>query len=199
MHLLLAMYNAMQPGVFALSGWDLCGMLTLPPEQVSDLLAEGDTRWIHRAAHDLMGHNPDATRSAEGMPRGRSLYGSVPDQLADEASFLRQLQAILGVRKHYGIATSRQVDVPDVSHRSVLVLVHALDAGEHPRHALTILNFGAEPVPATVRSTVLPPGGTVIDMFTQETVGVVDDLHAVGIDLNPHQGVAMLVQPPPAT
>ncbi|WP_433028854.1 maltose alpha-D-glucosyltransferase [Actinomycetospora sp. CA-053990] len=198
-HLLLAMYNAMQPGVFALSGWDLCGMLTLPPEQVSDLLAEGDTRWIHRAAHDLMGHNPDATRSAEGMPRGRSLYGSVPDQLADEASFLRQLQAILGVRKHYGIATSRQVDVPDVSHRSVLVLVHALDTGEHPRHALTILNFGAEPVPATVRSTVLPPGGTVIDMFTQETVGVVDDLHAVGIDLNPHQGVAMLVQPPPAT
>ena len=194
-HLLLAMYNAMQPGVFALSGWDLCGMLTLPPEQVSDLLAEGDTRWIHRAAHDLMGHNPDATRSAEGMPRGRSLYGSVPDQLADEASFLRQLQAILGVRKHYGIATSRQVDVPDVSHRSVLVLVHALDTGEHPRHALTILNFGAEPVPATVRSTVLPPGGTVIDMFTQETVGVVDDLHSVGIDLNPHQGVAMLVQP----
>ena len=24
-HLLLAMYNALQPGVFALSGWDLCG------------------------------------------------------------------------------------------------------------------------------------------------------------------------------
>ena len=78
----------------------------------------------------------------------------------------------------------------------MLVLVHALDTGENPRHALTILNFGAEPIPAaTVRSTVLPPGGTVIDMFTQETVGVVDDLHAVGIDLNPHQGVAMLVQP----
>ena len=133
------------------------------------------------------------------MPRGRSLYGSLPDQLADEASFARQLQAILAVRKHYGIATSRQVDVPDVSHRGMLVLVHALDAGEHPRHALTVLNFGAEPVPATVRSTVLPPGGTVIDMFTQETVGVVDDLHSVGIDLNPHQGVAMLVQPPPAT
>jgi hypothetical protein len=32
-----------------------------------------------------------------------------------------------------------------------------------------------------VRSTVLPPGGTVIDMFTQEAVGVVDDLHAVVI------------------
>ena len=30
-HLLLAMYNALQPGVFALSGWDLVGALPLPP------------------------------------------------------------------------------------------------------------------------------------------------------------------------
>ena len=57
-HLLLAMYNALQPGVFALSGWDLCGMLTLPPDEVSALLEQGDTRWIHRGAHDLMGINP---------------------------------------------------------------------------------------------------------------------------------------------
>ena len=27
-HLLLAMFNALQPGVFALSGWDLVGALT---------------------------------------------------------------------------------------------------------------------------------------------------------------------------
>ena len=44
-HLLLAMFNALQPGVFALSGWDLTGMLTLPPEQVGELLEHGDTRW----------------------------------------------------------------------------------------------------------------------------------------------------------
>ena len=36
-HLLLAMYNAMQPGVFALSGWDLVGALTLPAESVKTL------------------------------------------------------------------------------------------------------------------------------------------------------------------
>ncbi|GAA4779646.1 maltose alpha-D-glucosyltransferase [Actinomycetospora chlora] len=196
-HLLLAMFNAMQPGVFALSGWDITGMLTLPPERVAGLLAEGDTRWIHRAAHDLMGVAPDATQSAEGMPRGRSLYGSVPDQLADEASFLRQLAAILGVRKHYGIATSRQVDVPDVSHRGLLVLVHELD-GSRPRHALTVLNFAAEPVTATVRSEVLVPGSSVVDMFTQETVGVVDDLHAFTVDHNAHQGHALLVEAPAA-
>jgi trehalose synthase len=65
-HLLLAMFNALQPGAFALSGWDLCGMLTLPSADVADLLRSGDTRWIHRAAHDLMGANPQATRSAAG-------------------------------------------------------------------------------------------------------------------------------------
>jgi trehalose synthase len=190
------MYNALQPGVFALSGWDLTGMLTLPAEEVAELIGEGDTRWIHRAAHDLMGVAPDATRSAEGMPRGRSLYGSVPDQLADEASFLRQLAAILAVRKHYGIATSRQVDVPDVSARGLLVLVHELESSGPPRHALTVLNFAGEPVTATVRSEVLVPGSSVTDMFTQEPVGVVDDLHAFTVDHNAHQGHALLVEAP---
>ncbi len=59
-HLLLAMYNAMQPGVFALSGWDLVGALTLPAESVKTLLADGDTRWINRGAYDLLGDDSGA-------------------------------------------------------------------------------------------------------------------------------------------
>ena len=77
-HLLLAMFNALQPGVFALSGWDLCGMLTLDRRQVGGLLADGDTRWIHRAAYDLMDYRPHANESLSKMPRGISLYGSLP-------------------------------------------------------------------------------------------------------------------------
>ena len=34
------MFNALQPGVFALSGWDLCGMLTLPADEVAELLEQ---------------------------------------------------------------------------------------------------------------------------------------------------------------
>ena len=48
---MLAMFNAWQPGVFALSGWDLCGALTLDPAMLGDLVADGDTRWIHRGAY----------------------------------------------------------------------------------------------------------------------------------------------------
>uniref|UniRef100_A0A5Q5CAF6 Trehalose synthase n=1 Tax=Mycobacterium sp. (strain JLS) TaxID=164757 RepID=A0A5Q5CAF6_MYCSJ len=191
-HLLLAMFNALQPGVFALSGWDLCGMLTLPAGQVGELLRGGDTRWIHRAAHDLMGVNPAATQSLAGMPRGRSLYGSIPDQLDDETSFLRQLQAILRVRSHYGIATSRQVDIPEVSHRGMLVLVHQL--ADEGRYQLTVLNFANEEVAGTVRSEALPPGAEVSDMFTGHAFATVDDLHSFTVEMPAHHGMSLLVE-----
>ncbi|BBZ01594.1 trehalose synthase [Mycolicibacterium chitae] len=193
-HLLLAMFNALQPGVFALSGWDLCGMLTLPAADVAELLRFGDTRWIHRAAHDLMGVNPEARASMAGMPRGKSLYGSIPEQLADEASFLRQLQAILRVRSHYGIATSRQIDIPEVSHRAMLVMVHQLE--DPQQYQLTVLNFADEPIAGTVRSDTLPPGGTVSDMFSGNAFATIDDLHSFAVEMPPHHGMALLVEAP---
>jgi trehalose synthase len=189
-HLMLAMYNALQPGVFALSGWDLCGMLTLPPEQVSELLSSGDTRWISRPAHDLMGVNPQSTKSAAGIPRGRSLYGSLPEQLGDPSSFARQLQAILAVRQRYGIATSRQVDVPNVSHKSMLVLVHQL--AEPDMVQLTVLNFSAEPISGTVRSEFLVPGSLVKNCFSDEELATVDDLSSFHVEMGPHEGLALV-------
>ncbi|MCV7430179.1 maltose alpha-D-glucosyltransferase [Mycolicibacterium bacteremicum] len=194
-HLLLAMFNALQPGVFALSGWDLCGMLTLPAEQVGELLRGGDTRWIHRAAHDLMGVNPQATHSSEGMPRGTSLYGPIPEQLVEETSFLRQLQAILRVRTHFGIATSRQIDIPEVSHRGMLVMVHQLD--DPLQLQLTVLNFANEEIAGTVRSEFLPPQAVVTDMFSGKALAHVDDLHSFPVEMPPHHGMSLLVEAPP--
>lgn len=94
-HLLLVMYNAMQPGVFALSGWDLVGALPLAAEDVEHLMQDGDTRWIHRGAYDLVELNPDAQLSAGNMPRSKSLYGSLNSQLQDPESFASQLQKFL--------------------------------------------------------------------------------------------------------
>ena len=190
-HLLLAMYNALQPGVFALSGWDLCGMLTLPPDSVSDLLVSGDTRWINRPAHDLMGANPRATRSAAGMPRGTSLYGTLPEQLDDASSFARQLQAILAVRERFGVAVSRQIDIPDVSHKGMLVMVHQL--ADPDQLQLTVLNFANEHIAGTVRSGHLVRGMQVRDMFDDHHVATVDDLSSFHVELPPHGGMALLV------
>ena len=188
-HLLLAMFNAWQPGVFALSGWDLVGALTLDRKQVGSLVAEGDTRWIHRSAYDLMDYRPDASESLSKMPRGTSLYGSLPAQLADETSFVSRLRDILAVRKRYGIATGVQLDVPDVANKAMLVMVHQLSDAEQ----VTVLNFSAKPITATVHSAFLVSGSIVVDMVTDEEVGEVDDLHNFYLTLGPHEGRSLLV------
>jgi trehalose synthase len=188
-HLLLAMFNALQPGVFALSGWDLCGMLTLERKQVSQLLADGDTRWIHRSAYDLMDYRPHAHESLSKMPRGVSLYGSLPAQLQDSTSFVGRLAEILAVRKRYGIAASIQLDVPQVSNKAMLVMVHQLTDAEQ----VTVLNFSAHAISGSVISEHLVPGSVLVDMFTDEEVGEVDDLHTFTISLEPHEGKSLLV------
>jgi trehalose synthase len=188
-HLLLAMFNALQPGVFALSGWDLCGMLTLERKQVSRLLEEGDTRWIHRAAYDLMDYRPHAHESLSKMPRGVSLYGSLPAQLADSSSFASRLAEILAVRKRYGIATGAQLDVPQPSNKAMLVMVHQLSDAEQ----VTVLNFSAHAISGSVHSEHLVPGSPLVDMFTDQEIGEVDDLHTFSISLEPHEGKSLLV------
>nr|WP_208786714.1 maltose alpha-D-glucosyltransferase [[Micrococcus luteus] ATCC 49442] len=193
-HLLLAMYNALQPGVFALSGWDMVGMTTLDRTQVRDLTAQGDTRWINRGAHDLMGTNAEATVSASGMPRARSLYGPLPEQLKDDQSFARRLQKILKVREGWGVATGLLLDVPDVSHRGLLVMVHRLASGQVQ---VTVLNFSGEDINSSVNSTYLKAGAKVHDLFAEKTVGQVDDLHSFFIKLGAYQGTALLIVDPP--
>ena len=191
-HLLLAMFNALQPGVFALSGWDLVGALTLDRSQIKALLADGDTRWIHRAAYDLMDYRPNATESTSQMPRGKSLYGSLPAQLARENSFARRLRDILEVRKRYGIASAIQLDVPQVSHRSMLVMVHQLAEAEQ----VTVLNFSGSEITGTVRSEALVPGSGLVDMMTDAELGEVDDLQSFALTLGPYEGRSLLVMCP---
>lgn len=190
-HLLLAMYNALQPGVFALSGWDLLGVLPVPAEEVADLIREGDTRWINRGAHDLMGTYPEAVRSESGIPRGRSLYGSLPDQLKDPQSFARQLGRILEIRKKFGVATAQQVDVPTVSHKGLLVMVHELSQGQIQA---TVLNFSSEEITATIQSKHLVPGTIAIDVFDDNEIGTVDELGSFPMTLRPYEGVPVILR-----
>jgi len=193
-HLLLAMYNALQPGVFALSGWDLTGIMALDRSSVRELTSQGDTRWINRGAHDLMGTSPDATTSSAGMPRARSLYGSLPDQLQDPNSFARRLQRILAVREDNGIATGTLLDVPDVSNRGALVLVNRLKDGALQ---VTALNFSGQDIAGSIQSNELPSGANVRDLFSGEAVGQVDDLHSFFLELPAYGGTALILTEAP--
>jgi trehalose synthase len=185
-HLLLAMYNALQPGVFALSGWDLCGTLPLDPASVAHLMADGDTRWINRGGHDLMGLDPDATASTSGIPLGRSLYGTLPEQLLDPESFASRLRGILALRARHRIAEASLLEVPEVEHPGVLAMVLRLPDGSI---TATVLNFSAEPVVDIVlRTDLAVPGADVVDLASDSPIGVVDEEHGVRVLLGAHDG-----------
>ena len=189
-HLLLAMFNAWQPGVVAFSGWDVCGMLTLERSQVARLLATGDTRWINRPAYDLMGYGAEARDPSSTMPPGRSLYGSLPEQLEQPSSFVRRLSDILAVRRRSGIATCTQLEIPSVSDPALLVMVHRLDTGATQ---VTVLNFSTHSVRDRVFSEHFVPGAAVTDMSTGRGLGIVDDANGLQVALGPHQGRSLLL------
>jgi maltose alpha-D-glucosyltransferase/alpha-amylase len=140
-----------------------------------------------------MGANPTAQSSAAGMPRSRSLYGTLPDQLADPGSFVRQLSLILAVRKEHGIASGALLDVPDVSHLAMLVMVNQT---AHGGQQITVLNFSPEQIAGTVYSTTLSPGAMITDAFDGAVVGTVDNLHSFPVNLDGYQGRALLVHEP---
>ncbi len=189
-HLLLVMYNAFQPGVFALSGWDLTGALPLPTEAVAHLMEDGDTRWIERGAYDLVGINPEATQSHAGLPKATMLYGSISEQLQDPASFANQLKQLLAVRQAYGIFAARQILIPDVTNPALLLMVH--DLPDNRGTQITALNFGAESIEETV---TIPntPSGPLIDMMRETIVGDLSETGELTIRLEPYEGRSLRI------
>jgi trehalose synthase len=142
-HLLLAAANALQPGVFGVSSWDLVGALPVPLESVKDRVGGGDYRWVNRGGVDLLGANRDATASAFGLPRAKALYGPLPDQLKDPESFASRLKAVLAARRRYKLAEGELLAAPEPREPGLCVLVLRLP--DHPL-AVTVLNFGREDV-----------------------------------------------------
>lgn len=190
-HLLLAMYNAMQPGVFALSGWDLVGALPIPGESVRTLLADGDTRWINRGAYDLLGANPSAQRSAAGLPRARSLYGPLPQQLKAPDSFAVQLRKLLRIRAEYRLNEAEQIEIPRARAPGLLILVHRLPAERGIE--ITALNFGSVRVEESVPIAASTPGAAVIDLLTDRPAGRLSPEHRLSLALGPHEGAILIV------
>lgn len=191
-HLLFAMYNAFQPGVFALSGWDLVGALPLEPAQVAHLMGDGDTRWIHRGAYDLVNTNPGAEASAAGMPRARALYGPIDLQLQQPDSFASQLRHLLAVRQRYQLYAARQLAIPNVQSPGLLVMVHELPDALLTQ--VTLLNFGPEPIDELVHLENIR-AGTLVDMLMDETVGDLTSTGDLPVRLPGYTGKSYLIQP----
>ncbi len=190
LHILLVMYNAFQPGVFALSGWDLVGALPLPPAAVEELMSDGDTRWIERGAYDLVNMNPEATTSQGGLPKAIALYDPIDEQLQQPDSFASQLQRLLAVRQSYGIYASKQILIPDVSSPGLLVMVHELPGGRGTQ--VTALNFGPMPIEETVLLPNVQPG-VVVDMINETVEGDLSSTGELEIRLEGYEGLSLRI------
>jgi hypothetical protein len=119
-----------------------------------------------------------------------ALYGPLPEQLANPNSFASQLKHLLSVREAYKIASSKQIAIPDVTSRSLLVMVHELPAGKGTQ--VTALNFSA----STVDEMILLPGvasGPVVDMLAESVVGDLDELGTLRISLDGYRGVSLRI------
>jgi len=191
-HLLLALFNAMQPGVFALSGWDLVGALTLPAESVKDLIAEGDTRWINRGAYDLLGKQPGATTSSSGLPRANALYGPLPEQLTRPDSFASALRKTLRVRAQYRINESEQIELPAVRARGLVVMVHRLPAGAGTQ--VTAVNFGRAAVREALTIKTAPANGAITDLLAEKGLGKLGAGRRLPLALGPLEGQVLLIK-----
>ena len=192
-HLLMAFATAMQPGVFCLSSWDLVGALPLPRSEVEKRFAGGDYRWINRGAVDLLGINPNARTSALGLPRTRTLYAPLPQQLKDPDSFAMQLKQILAARKKYKIELAKLVAVPKTSHSSVCILV--MSPPDSTSIIITALNFSRESVREEVDFKKIRQlsefefrGKDILNCVTDEAEGEIDDDGRMRINLGPWSG-----------
>jgi len=90
------MFNALQPGIFGVSGWDMVGALPIPNKGIESLVKRGDTRWHNRGAYDLLGKNNYIKKAPTAMklPACKNIYGDIATQLKDKNSFCSQLKNI---------------------------------------------------------------------------------------------------------
>ncbi len=196
--LLVAHANAMIPGVFGISAWDLTGALPVSADSVSQFTTGGDWRWINRGAVDLLNVNPSATKSAVlGLPKAQTLYGSLPQQLADPNSFASQIQKMLAARKKFDIADATENSVPPTGNPAVAVITMTLPNSDL---AVTALNYGKNSNSVTVDLTQIPPGIPASDVAGQMGTDIIDNSTAnvsndghVTINLNALSGRTLVV------
>jgi hypothetical protein len=162
-------------------------------------MKDGDYRWINRGGIDLMGVNSKAETSRFGLPRARTLYGPLPEQLKDPDSFASQLKRMLAARKKYRIAEGELVAVPNVANSALCLLVMRLPG--KPALAITALNYSQQPVRERLDLRKVEglrefafAGQPVINSVSGETEGKVTSQGALSIELEGWSGKTLIIE-----
>ncbi|MFN0062371.1 MAG: hypothetical protein ACKVPX_07625, partial [Myxococcaceae bacterium] len=129
-----------------------------------------------------------------GLPRAKTLYGPLADQLKDANSFASKLKAMLAVRERYRIHESEQLDIPVPRAKGLLVMAHKLPGdGVHGGGVqVTALNFGQTSIDETVSVSAVKAGQGVTELLTQASEGKVATGGQVRVRLAPLEAKALL-------
>lgn len=154
-HMLLQFFKAMQPGVYMLSGQDITGTMpveTRPPAagaRADERLAE--RRLASMGSFPLLISAESGVYSSLGLPRAKSLYGSLDLQLYQPSSFALELGQVIELRRRLGIAVGTMAGRLQPVGRGVSALVTRLPASGSPdsgktlrRYAVSVVNFNRE-------------------------------------------------------
>lgn len=191
-HLLLVLFNAMQPGIFEISGWDLVGALPISLDKLEHLLGDNDYRWLNRGAYDLLNYAPAKLASNDALPKAQSLYGSIPEQLLNPNSFVSQVKCILALRQKYKIHLAQQLKILEPQNPGVMIMLHKLP--DELGYEITALNFGATDVTETVDVSELDlETNSVCELLTDIKEAEVDK-DSIYLNLKPLQGKALLLK-----
>jgi hypothetical protein len=133
------------------------------------------------------------------LPRARTLYGSLPEQLKDPDSFASQLKRMLAARKKYHIAEGELLAVPDVTNSALCVLVMRLP--DTSPLAVTALNYSQQPVQEQIALDKIEAlkglalaGRPVLDSVSGESAGEVDAQGSLTIELDGWSGKTLIIE-----
>lgn len=187
-HLLFACFNAIQPGVFAISGWDLVGAYPLKPDQIPSFIDTGDMRWINRGGYDLLGES-HAVNSTFNLPKAEQLYGPLPKQIKDPNSFASKLKTILNIRKEYKIDLSVLKECPRMHAEEIFITL--LKIKRSKQWILLALNFGNHHISDSLSCNFLRHLSGV-NLLTDEQMPIQSD--TIQLNFNPLEYKIILLE-----
>jgi len=169
----LAVLNAMQPGIFMISMWDLLGSWQLLPEdpRIQKWINEdGDPRWLNRPAYDTL-KNTSEQFSKAGLPKAFQLFGDLKTQLNKPNSYANKITQIITLRSKLNVAKGRLINLVSMASNSGVGMVEQL-----PDNSLlfVFINFDLAPIAENIIfSRYLPQAGTFTSAYDAVTGNVI--------------------------
>ena len=149
---------------------------------------------------DLIGDESRRDQSAFGLPKAKTLYGPLPEQLRDPESFASQIKLMLAARKQHRIHEGKIISVPNSGKPGVALLVMTLP--DNGGLAITALNYGrtatSVKVDLTQFSASIPAasvaGQSARDIVREHDAGVVTGSGQLNIDIGDLSGRTLVIR-----